>query len=320
MALETGTHINSLNAANPTSVDPLAQADDHLRLLKATIKASFPNITGAMTATHTELNVLDGITATTAELNILDGVTSTAAELNILDGVTSTAAELNILDGVTATAAELNILDGVTATATELNVLDGITATTAELNFMDGVTSNVQTQLDDKSSYPAVIRVLTSGNYSIPSGSKAILIRASGGGGGGAGRGSGGHIYPGGHGGDTTVTNSTLGVSITAKGGQRGNDHENNVASAPRTGSSGGDVLTKAGAAGGSSAHQGDNVGDVVSGYDGHPGSLVTKYVIGSNVGGQTLSISYGAGGTGYSGTTADGAAGNAGYVEVWVW
>ena len=52
-----------------------------------------------------------GVTATASELNIMDGVTATAAELNILDGVTSTAAELNILDGVTATAAELNYLD-----------------------------------------------------------------------------------------------------------------------------------------------------------------------------------------------------------------
>lgn len=41
-----------------------------------------------VTATATELNVLDGITSTTAELNILDGVTSTATELNKLDGVT----------------------------------------------------------------------------------------------------------------------------------------------------------------------------------------------------------------------------------------
>ena len=104
----------------------------------------------AVSATATEINILDGVTATTAELNILDGVTSTAAELNILDGVTSTAAELNILDGVTSTAAELNILDGVTSTATELNLLDGVTATTAELNYTDGVTSAIQTQLDAK--------------------------------------------------------------------------------------------------------------------------------------------------------------------------
>ena len=60
MALETGTHISDLNAANPVSTDGLAQADDHLRLIKSTILASCPNITGAMTATHTILNGLDG--------------------------------------------------------------------------------------------------------------------------------------------------------------------------------------------------------------------------------------------------------------------
>ena len=43
----------------------------------------------AITATATEVNLLDGVTATTAELNILDGVTSTATELNIMDGGTS---------------------------------------------------------------------------------------------------------------------------------------------------------------------------------------------------------------------------------------
>ena len=59
MALESGTYINSLNSSNPVATDGLAFADDHLRLIKATILASFPNITGAMTATHTVLNGLD---------------------------------------------------------------------------------------------------------------------------------------------------------------------------------------------------------------------------------------------------------------------
>jgi hypothetical protein len=62
--------------------------------------------------------------------------------------ITATGTEINILDGVTATAAEINILDGVTATAAEINILDGVTATTAEINYVDGVTSNIQTQLD----------------------------------------------------------------------------------------------------------------------------------------------------------------------------
>ena len=67
MALETATHINGLNSSNPVSTDAISAADDHIRLLKSTIKATFPNISGAMNATHTELNtVADGGTAATS--------------------------------------------------------------------------------------------------------------------------------------------------------------------------------------------------------------------------------------------------------------
>ena len=141
MGLETSTYVNGLNSSNPAATDGLSQADDHLRLIKANLLSTFPNLNAAVTTTPAELNILDGATVTTAELNILDGVTSTAAELNILDGVTATAAEINVLDGITANVGELNILDGVTATAAELNVLDGITATVSELNKLDGVTA-----------------------------------------------------------------------------------------------------------------------------------------------------------------------------------
>ena len=56
MALESATYINGLVAANPTATDPKSQGDDHIRLLKSTIQATFPSITGAVTATQTELN------------------------------------------------------------------------------------------------------------------------------------------------------------------------------------------------------------------------------------------------------------------------
>lgn len=61
MALETGTYISDLVVTNPTSSDPKSQGDDHFRLLKNTIKNTFPNITGAVTPTHTELNYVDGV-------------------------------------------------------------------------------------------------------------------------------------------------------------------------------------------------------------------------------------------------------------------
>lgn len=63
MALETGTYISDLVATNPIAADPKSAGDDHIRLLKSTIKATFPNVTGAVTPTHTELNYVDGVTS-----------------------------------------------------------------------------------------------------------------------------------------------------------------------------------------------------------------------------------------------------------------
>lgn len=56
MPLETGTYINSLVSSNPASTDGIDKADDHLRLLKSTLLATFPNIEGAVSLSHTEIN------------------------------------------------------------------------------------------------------------------------------------------------------------------------------------------------------------------------------------------------------------------------
>ena len=72
MALESTTYIDGLVITNPTGTDPRSQGDDHIRLVKSTLRSTFPNVAGAMTATHTELNLIDGYTGTTAELNYND--------------------------------------------------------------------------------------------------------------------------------------------------------------------------------------------------------------------------------------------------------
>ncbi len=132
MALETGTYINSLVSTNPTATDSVAQADDHIRLIKSTIKATFPNLTGAMNLTQAEANILDGATLSTAELNTLTGITSTVAELNILDGCTVTAANLNVLSGIT----NVNQITEVSADTTP--TLGGsLAAGTNDINFTD---------------------------------------------------------------------------------------------------------------------------------------------------------------------------------------
>lgn len=56
--LETSTYIDGLIATNPLATDPSHQGDDHLRLIKSTIKNTFPNINAAMTLTDETLNAL----------------------------------------------------------------------------------------------------------------------------------------------------------------------------------------------------------------------------------------------------------------------
>jgi microcystin-dependent protein len=56
MALETATYINGLVPANPLGSDAIAYADDHLRLIKSTLKATFPNITGPVTLNQAQVN------------------------------------------------------------------------------------------------------------------------------------------------------------------------------------------------------------------------------------------------------------------------
>lgn len=58
MGLETTTYIDGLVTTNPTGSDGKSQGDDHLRLIKSAIKNTFPNVTGAVTVTHTQLNAI----------------------------------------------------------------------------------------------------------------------------------------------------------------------------------------------------------------------------------------------------------------------
>lgn len=56
MALETASFISQLNPANPSGADRVHQGDDHIRLLKAVLRATFPNITGPITVDQDHLN------------------------------------------------------------------------------------------------------------------------------------------------------------------------------------------------------------------------------------------------------------------------
>lgn len=62
MALESATHISDLVVTNPALGDPLGQGDDHIRLLKLTLKTSFPNVNAPVTTSVTLLNSISALT------------------------------------------------------------------------------------------------------------------------------------------------------------------------------------------------------------------------------------------------------------------
>lgn len=59
MGIEAATYLNQLDPAQPGSNDPKSEGDNHIRLMKSVLQTTFPNIEGAMTATHTRLNLLN---------------------------------------------------------------------------------------------------------------------------------------------------------------------------------------------------------------------------------------------------------------------
>lgn len=63
MGLESGTLISDLVATNPPFTDKRREGDDHLRLIKGVLKATFPNLNGVWNASIAESNFLVGVTS-----------------------------------------------------------------------------------------------------------------------------------------------------------------------------------------------------------------------------------------------------------------
>lgn len=105
MSLEAATFINGLVATNPLGSDPISSGDDHIRLIKATILNTFPNVTGAVTKTHTQLNnTLDKTGDTMTGALVLSGDPSAAlhpATKQYVDGIANTL-NANITSAIVA--------------------------------------------------------------------------------------------------------------------------------------------------------------------------------------------------------------------------
>lgn len=63
MSVETAQYPTQLNTALPAASDWVSEGDDHIRLVKTVLKTTFPNVSGAVSASHTQLNYLSGVTS-----------------------------------------------------------------------------------------------------------------------------------------------------------------------------------------------------------------------------------------------------------------
>jgi hypothetical protein len=116
--------------ANSSDITELAQDAVNTAIVAGTgLDKSYDDVANTITididstvTTNSGTQTLTNKTLTSPKINEDVALSATATELNVLDGITSSTAELNILDGVTATTTELNYVDGVTsAIQTQLN-------------------------------------------------------------------------------------------------------------------------------------------------------------------------------------------------------
>tara|TARA_E500000178_G_C16832954_1_gene666934 strand:+ start:56 stop:820 length:765 start_codon:yes stop_codon:yes gene_type:complete len=103
MALESATYISDLNTSNPTSTDVLSQADDHLRLIKAAIKTTFPNINGAVTATPAALNAATSFDMPSGSIIVYAGSSAPTGFL-FCDGSAVSRSTYSALFGIISTS------------------------------------------------------------------------------------------------------------------------------------------------------------------------------------------------------------------------
>ena len=97
MSLETAQFIHQLNPSNPSGADRLKEGDDHIRLLKAALKNTFPGLMGPLdpSVTHTFLNGIAALLVPVGAITLWHGTADTIpAGWALCDG-----SEVNRTDG-----------------------------------------------------------------------------------------------------------------------------------------------------------------------------------------------------------------------------
>lgn len=140
MALETATYIASLVTTNPDGTDQRTTADDHIRLIKATLKRTFPLLDGAVSLSSVQYAYLNDVSRSVqSQLNQLrDGSATANAAVNArYANSASYAATAAALNGVAASDFA-RLSQGVTFTGGTVRVQSGSGSTTGAVNVASG--------------------------------------------------------------------------------------------------------------------------------------------------------------------------------------
>ena len=161
MALESSTYIDGLIASNPTSSDNVGDGDNHIRLLKSTIKLTFPNLTGAVTGTHTAINAAVSLTNASTDLNTASTLIKRDGSGNFAAGTITAALTGNVTGNAStssrwATARTISLTGDLSGSASirgDANV--SITAAVADdshnhvMGNVDGLSAALAGKVDD---------------------------------------------------------------------------------------------------------------------------------------------------------------------------
>jgi hypothetical protein len=137
MTIESASFVNQLNSAYPAVGDPKSEGDDHLRLLKAVLLATFPNLSSVINATPAELNALLGAATTGATIKVATQAATDAS----LNAASTAMVQLAILaaSGITA------VLPGQSSNAAKFLTTDGTSASWAYYMPLTVVSGTSQT-------------------------------------------------------------------------------------------------------------------------------------------------------------------------------
>jgi hypothetical protein len=130
MTVETATTINTLDATYPASTDPKAEGDDHIRLIKSSIKTTFPNIAGIVSPTHIEVNYLDGVTS---------------AIQTQFDNLTGTFASYAPLASPSLTGTPTSTTPALTDGSTRIATMGSVSAAIGSVNSQSALINSIET-------------------------------------------------------------------------------------------------------------------------------------------------------------------------------